>query len=223
MRLSATNIAVHHHLSCDLYLHNVYYRDKGSAQDPSELAKANFERGLEWEELLFSFLDQENLLLTIPPAPVDGNVLSANIEADDRDHFFVTGVAFWPPPELKQRFLDAGTDPVNFGLAKPDLLEITRMPSGVITWKVVDAKASKAVKVSVGSVPQCSRLNEFRRPITFKFISITSVYPTSYQSPFSCQREVQRSGFHRLTDSTRSRHPRSMTSRASISVYSNHL
>jgi hypothetical protein len=154
-RLSATNLAAHHHLSCDLYLHNVYHRPQAShnlnAQDPSELAKANFERGLEWERLLFSFLDRENLLLTIPPTPIDSDVLSANIEADDRDHFFVAGVAFWPPPALRQRFLDAGTDPVNFGLAKPDLLEISRTPLG-ITWKVVDAKASKAVKVCMSLV-----------------------------------------------------------------------
>ncbi|KAF7362302.1 AAA-12 domain-containing protein [Mycena venus] len=150
MSLSATNLAAYHHLSCDLYLRNVYRRDKDSRnkQDPSELAKASFERGLEWERLLFDFLDKENLLLTIPPVPIDGNVLSCNLEVDERDHFFVAGVTFWPPPELTQRFLDAGTDPVKFGLAKPDLLEITRAPSGVITWKVVDAKASKAVKTS---------------------------------------------------------------------------
>ncbi|KAJ7125176.1 hypothetical protein C8R44DRAFT_830984 [Mycena epipterygia] len=149
-RLSATNLAAHHHVSCDLYLHNVYHRrDKArEAQDPSELAKANFERGLDWEQsCLLPFLDRENLLLTVPPTPVDADILTANLEADDRDHFFVAGVAFWPPPELKQRFIDNGSDPVNFGLAKPDLLEITRTPHG-ITWKVVDAKASKAVKTS---------------------------------------------------------------------------
>jgi hypothetical protein len=146
-RLSATNLAAHHHLSCDLYLHNIYHRRGKNAQDPSELAKANFERGLDWEQAcLFPFLDRENLLLTVPPTPVDAGILSANIEADDRDHFFVAGVTFWPPPEMRQRFFDAGTVPVNFGLAKPDLLEITRTPHG-ITWKVVDAKASKAVKV----------------------------------------------------------------------------
>ncbi|KAJ7496852.1 hypothetical protein FB451DRAFT_1209000 [Mycena latifolia] len=150
-RLSATNLAVHHHLSCDLYLHNIYHRrgkPNNDAQDASELAKANYERGLDWEQsCLLPFLDTNNLLLTVPPAPVDADILSANIEADDRDHFFIAGVAFWPPPELKQRFLDAGADPVNFGLAKPDLLEITRTTQG-ITWKVVDAKASKAVKTS---------------------------------------------------------------------------
>lgn len=149
-RLSATNLATHHHLGgCDLYLHNVYYRRSSQAHDPSELAKANFERGLDWEQsCLLPFLDRENLLLTIPPVPVDSDVLLANLEADDRDHFFVAGLVFWPPQELKQRFLDAGTDPVNFGLAKPDLLEVTRTPHGM-TWKVIDAKASKAVKVCI--------------------------------------------------------------------------
>ncbi|KAJ6497569.1 hypothetical protein C8R45DRAFT_822435 [Mycena sanguinolenta] len=151
MSLSATNLAVYHHLNCDLYLRNVYHRGKAHTssdrQDPSELTAANFERGLEWERRLFAFLNEEDMLLTIPPVPVDGNTLQANIEADERHHFFVCGVAFWPPPELRQRFLDAGTDPVNFGLAKPDLLEIIRTPSGV-TWKVVDAKASKKVKTS---------------------------------------------------------------------------
>ncbi|KAJ7772068.1 hypothetical protein DFH07DRAFT_214825 [Mycena maculata] len=150
-RLSATNLATYHHLNCDLYLHDVYHRRdkmKPSGAQDSELAKANFERGLDWEQCcLLPFLDRENLLLTIPPMPVDGAVLGANIEADERDHFFIAGLAFWPPRELAQRFLDAGTDPVTFGLAKPDLLEITRTPHG-ITWKIIDAKASKAVKTS---------------------------------------------------------------------------
>ncbi|KAJ7686577.1 hypothetical protein B0H17DRAFT_1204242 [Mycena rosella] len=149
--LSATNLAVHHYLNCDLFLHNVYHRRAKSDahSEPSELAKANFERGLDWEQTcLFPFLDRENLLLTVPPAPVDADILSANIEADDRDHFFVAGVAFWPPPELTQRFVDAGEYPVTFGLAKPDLLEITRTPNGITRWKVIDAKASKAVKTS---------------------------------------------------------------------------
>ncbi|KAJ7169129.1 hypothetical protein C8R43DRAFT_876262 [Mycena crocata] len=146
-RLSATNLAVHHHLSCDLYLHNTYHRRDKAYQDHSELVTAQFKRGLDWEACLLPFLDRENILLTIPPSAIDGATLSANIEADDRIHFFVAGVAFWPPPELKQRFLDAGADFVNFGLAKPDLLEITRAQNGII-WKVVDAKASKAVKTS---------------------------------------------------------------------------
>ncbi|KAF7351035.1 AAA-12 domain-containing protein [Mycena sanguinolenta] len=153
MSLSATNLAVYHHLNCDLYIRNVYHRgkahDSSDRGDRSELVAANFERGLEWERRLLAFLNEEDLLLTIPPTPVDGNALQANIDADERCHFFVSGVAFWPPPELRRRFLDAGTDPVNFGLAKPDLLEIIRTPgSGVITWRIIDAKASKKVKTS---------------------------------------------------------------------------
>ncbi|KAJ7209787.1 hypothetical protein GGX14DRAFT_364698 [Mycena pura] len=148
-RLSATNLAAYHHFTCDLYLYNVYhYRGVARNADLPELSKANLERGLDWEQsCLFPFLDRGDLLLTVPSTPIDGNALSANIEADDRDHFFVAGITFWPPPELKQRFLSAGSDPVDFGLAKPDLLEITRTATGIV-WKVIDAKSSKAVKTS---------------------------------------------------------------------------
>ncbi|KAJ7490410.1 hypothetical protein B0H11DRAFT_2156635 [Mycena galericulata] len=141
--LSATNLATHHYLECDLYIHNIYHRRE------QHLSKANFKRGLDWERsCLLPFLDKENLLLTIPSTPVDGDTLAANIEADERDHFFVAGVEFWPSQELRQRFVDAGLTPVKFGLAKPDLLEIVRSADGVVTWKVVDAKASKTVKTS---------------------------------------------------------------------------
>ncbi|KAJ7647709.1 hypothetical protein FB45DRAFT_987359 [Roridomyces roridus] len=146
-RLSATNLAAHHHLNCDLYLHNVYHRrgTPSEAKEPSPLQEAAFERGLDWEACLLPFLDEQDLLLTIPSNPIDADALSANLEADDRDHFFVAGLTFWPPEQLKQKF--GAAIPVNFGLAKPDLVEITRTPHG-ITWKVVDAKASKAVKTS---------------------------------------------------------------------------
>ncbi|KAK7057619.1 AAA-12 domain-containing protein [Favolaschia claudopus] len=153
MSLTATILAAYHHLSCDLYLHNEYHRrsqkaPSKSAQELSELSKATFERGVRWEENLLSFLDRENLLLTIPRVVVSGDVLSANIDADDRDHFFIAGVEFWPPQDLEQLFVEAGAPPIQFTIAKPDLVEITRAPSGVITWKVVDAKSSKMVKTS---------------------------------------------------------------------------
>ncbi|KAJ7476303.1 hypothetical protein B0H11DRAFT_1727332 [Mycena galericulata] len=144
--LSATNLATHFHLDCDLYLHNIYRPRGTEAKEPSELTKANFKRGLDWEQsCLLPFLDRVNLLLTVPSVPLDGNVLRANIEADDREHFFVAGIEFWPPQEFIQRFLDRGVEPVHFGVAKPDLLEITRTPLGV-TWTVIDVKASKTVK-----------------------------------------------------------------------------
>ncbi|KAF8161323.1 hypothetical protein B0H34DRAFT_652731 [Crassisporium funariophilum] len=154
--LSATNLAVHQHLNCDLYIHNVY---NGStlpcitAPDtgitgPSELAKAQYKRGLDWETCLYSWLDQSQLLLKVPSMPFEANSLLENIQADDRSHFFITGLTFWPPKALlAERFAAAGTEPLNFGLAKPDLLEIKRTQEGV-RWRVIDAKASKFVKTS---------------------------------------------------------------------------
>ncbi|KAF7288721.1 AAA-12 domain-containing protein [Mycena chlorophos] len=148
MSLSATKLAAFHHYSCDLYLHNSYHLDRHkSSSAPSETAQANFQRGVSWERLLFAYLEKTELLLTVPPRPIDGATLSVNIELDDREHFFISGVEFWPPAELFERFARAGSMPVNFGLAKPDLLEITRTPSTIL-WRVIDAKASQAVKTS---------------------------------------------------------------------------
>ncbi|KAF9012543.1 hypothetical protein BDQ17DRAFT_1344125 [Cyathus striatus] len=98
----------YHHLNCDLH-------EKSDTNPESELSKAQFQRGIEWEETL---------------------------------SFFIAGLNLWPPmDELHTMFLDAGSEPVKFGLAKPDLVEITRTED-CITWKVIDAKASKRVKTS---------------------------------------------------------------------------
>lgn len=66
--LSATNLATSHHLGCDLYLHHAYHGSdlaKGRLSLPSELSKAQFERGNDWESTLFTWLDEEGLLLTV--------------------------------------------------------------------------------------------------------------------------------------------------------------
>ncbi|KAG2016116.1 hypothetical protein CC2G_009317 [Coprinopsis cinerea AmutBmut pab1-1] len=154
--LSATNLAVHHHLNCDLYLHNVYHKKNPrpststAIQDASEkaLLEARYKRGLEWESTLYSWLDESNLLLKVPSTPVEAGILMENILADDRDHFFITGLTFKAPADqLVRRFAQHGHDPVNFGLAKPDLIEVRRTATGA-RWKVIDAKASQAIKTS---------------------------------------------------------------------------
>ena len=150
--LSATNLAIYHHLSCDLYLHNVYHGPAGPrpTSTSSEILKAQFERGTDWESLLFSWLDKGCLLLrvlTVPSIPLQANKLREDIQADGRMHFFIAGLTFWPPKEaLKAHFLENGTECVNFGLAKLDLLEIILGDDGCITWKV-EVKASNVVKV----------------------------------------------------------------------------
>lgn len=152
--LSATNIAAYHHLNCDLFLHNIYHGSAGGSSHgvvpPSELSEAQFERGLDWESALFKWLGNEvNSLLQVPSTPLQAEYLRENIEFDDRDHFFIAGLTFWPPQDaFASEFAKEGNDPVTFSLAKPDLLEITRSKDGNgVTWKVIDAKASKAVKV----------------------------------------------------------------------------
>lgn len=148
--LSATNLADYQHLNCDLYIHNVYNSSRQGTPEtsPSELTKAQCKRGLDWETSLYSWLDHSNLLLKVPSIPLEANSLLENIQADDRNHFFITGLSFWPPKaELTEMFTRAETEPFNFSLARPDLLEIKRTEDGVITWRVLDAKASKHVKV----------------------------------------------------------------------------
>lgn len=148
--LSATNIAIYHHLNCDLYLWNTYNEPittTDSPQDLPELSKAQFHRGEDWESTLFAWLDQSNLLLRVPPIPMEADVLMENILADDRDHFFIAGLRFWPPQDaFTKRYEALGFQPVKFGLGKPDLVEVVRK-NGKVVWKVIDAKASKTVKV----------------------------------------------------------------------------
>ena len=152
--LSATNLASAHHLNCDLYLHHVYHGSPDSQHNrlstPSELSKAQFARGNDWEWTLFRWLDEEGLLLTVHSGALGADDIFEIIQFDDRDHFFVAGLTFRPPKDaLAAEFLKAGTDPVAFGLAKPDLVEIRRSQDGTIIWTIIDAKASQSMKVVI--------------------------------------------------------------------------
>lgn len=150
--LSATNLANYHHFNCDLYLNNIYNdrsveKSVKSAKAVDEVSKAQFKRGNDWEACLFTWLSEHDLLLRVPSNPLVAADLIENLALDEREHFFVAGLSFCPPEkEFAKRFALAGNAPVNFGIAKPDLLEIKRTPNGV-TWKVIDAKASSGVKV----------------------------------------------------------------------------
>lgn len=148
--LSATNLASAHHLGCDLYLHHAYHGSDtphSRQNQPSELSKAQFARGNDWESTLLNWLDDEGVLLTIRSSPLEADEIFEILQFDERDHFFIAGLSFRPPKNLAAEFLKAGAQPVTFGVAKPDLVEITRGEDGTITWKVIDAKASEAMKV----------------------------------------------------------------------------
>jgi hypothetical protein len=151
--LTATNLAVYQHLNCDLYIYNVSSASASSgspgSSSPSEISRAHCKRGLDWETALYSWLDRSDLLLKVPSMPLEGRSLLENILADDRDHFFITGLVFWPPQaKIAEKFEAEGTQPLAFGLAKPDLLEIRRTEDGIM-WRVIDAKASRYVKVTL--------------------------------------------------------------------------
>ena len=148
--LTATDLSAHQHLSCDLYLHNIYHRKSAPANraGPSEITKAHFQRGFDWEVFLLSWLDESGLLLKVPSSPSKPDRLLENILADERTHFFIAGLSFWQPQrDIDKRFSNERKEPIVFGLAKPDLLEITKTEQHIL-WRVIDAKASKHLKVS---------------------------------------------------------------------------
>ncbi|PPQ97622.1 hypothetical protein CVT26_002553 [Gymnopilus dilepis] len=151
--ITATDLAAHQHFRCDLYLHNVYHGRSVLGQDcdtrgTSTVSRAHLKRGIDWEASLLSWLEKSNLLLRVPPRPIKSDGLLENILADERTHFFITGLSFWPPQHnMDQRFSQEGSEPLVFGLAKPDLLEILKTKEGIL-WRVIDAKASKRFNTS---------------------------------------------------------------------------
>lgn len=151
--LTATALAAYHHFQCDLFLHSTYHSPfrRGSLAfshpELPELTKATLNRGNDWEASLFTWLDSNGLLLRVFGGFLDGSGIQEVIEVDERSHFFVAGLSFLPPVEaFKQRFNQHGREPVQFGVAKPDLLEIKK-EGNTILWRVIDAKSSGYVKV----------------------------------------------------------------------------
>jgi hypothetical protein len=110
-RVTATNLAIHAHLQCDLYLHQSYHgvspartetsrsHIHESRKSPAAISVAAFTSGNAWESALLTHLDQLGLLLTNSGPPLSGSDIASIIDLDDRPHFFVAGISFWPPRE----------------------------------------------------------------------------------------------------------------------------
>lgn len=105
-RVTATNLAMHAHLQCDLYLHQTYHgmspeaSGKGAVErhkSPAAIPLAAFASGNTWESSLFAHLDQLGLLLTNSGPPLSGIDVASIIALDSRPHFFVAGLVFSPP------------------------------------------------------------------------------------------------------------------------------
>lgn len=98
---------------------------------------------------MFSWLDREALLLRVLGDVLSGSEIEAILELalDERDHFYVAGLCFEPPVEAFRNKYNRESA-VEFGIAKPDLVEVNKDSDGNVWWRVIDAKSSADVKES---------------------------------------------------------------------------
>ena len=147
--LVATDLGAYYHLSCQLSLWTSFHKGKVSSRSPvkpSARVMAAFSRGNEWERHLVQRLDQENLILRVSNA----STFQSQLEDDYRNHFYVIGASFKDINLFADEYRAHGHQRVAFGTLKPDFIEVwKRIENGrlVIDWHVIDAKATKAVKV----------------------------------------------------------------------------
>ena len=125
-RITATNLSVHAHLQCDLYLHQSYHHGSANteaahvierSESPAAISLAAFTSGNAWESTLLTHLDQLGLLLTNSGPPLSGLEIASIIELDNRPHVFVAGITFWPPPDrLAEEYAKHGVKPEHVSL-----------------------------------------------------------------------------------------------------------
>jgi len=157
--LSPTNVGTYYHNQCQLYVHNAFHRPPGTrnaTKAPSPLVVAQFQRGLEWEARLFRWLDVADQLVRLdataePKTALEIRDLFLDIgrELSTDKTKYIANLVF-QSPSFKKELARFRSDPagVTFGVAKPDLIKITRPSSEVITWEVIDAKSSSGLKSS---------------------------------------------------------------------------
>ncbi|EJD55311.1 P-loop containing nucleoside triphosphate hydrolase protein [Auricularia subglabra TFB-10046 SS5] len=153
-RITATNLAIYHHLHCDLYLHLSYSSRQPSQKAQkvvSEIALAQFQKGDIWERTLFDSLDAQGILIRVEvDTPLSGLQLAQLLVEVPQTETYISGLTYLPPT-FESEFASRGVRPVIFSVAKPDLVKVTRASiEGVetIIWEVIDAKSSKHVKTS---------------------------------------------------------------------------
>lgn len=147
--VTATDIGSFYHLSCQLALwktfHNGHQPGRGGRRI-SEITRATFTRGDEWERIVVRRLEEQNLILRHSASvPFDSEV-----ENDPRNHFYVIGGSFRRENLFKNEYISRGFQQVTFGTIKPDLIEVfKRVEDGklIVEWRVIDVKSSKAMKV----------------------------------------------------------------------------
>lgn len=164
--LSPTRLAIYHQNHCDWYLHQSFHRlaaipAPGTAtapsSDPSEvtapaITTAHFQRGIEWEVRLFDYLERQGQLLRLPPQLITQEQIRDIIieSVSVKNICYISNLVFQSPnfEEELAAFHSAPFPHRLFGIAKPDLIQVNRRETGVITWEVIDAKSSTSVKTS---------------------------------------------------------------------------
>jgi hypothetical protein len=164
--LSPTRLAIYHQNHCDWYLHQSFHRlASGPARevatapsgDPSEVAApaittAHFQRGIEWEARLFDHLERRGQLLRLPPQITTHEQIRHIIieSVSVKNICYISNVIF-QSPSFEEELAKFGSAPLPhrlFGIAKPDLIQVSRLETGEIAWEVIDAKSSTCIKTS---------------------------------------------------------------------------
>jgi hypothetical protein len=163
--LSPTRLAIYHQNHCDWYLHQLFHRSSVAAQgaatapsgDASEVAApaitaAQLQRGIKWEDRLFGHLERRGQLLRLPQQTItQEQIRGIMIESVSVKNICYISNVIFQSPSFEEELAEVDSTPFPhrlFGVAKPDLIQVNRLETGVITWEVIDAKSSASVKTS---------------------------------------------------------------------------
>ena len=189
--LTASNLTSFYHFGCQLELWKSFHEGhvRRRQEPPSSISRAHISRGHQWEKYLVERLDAQNLILRISRR----ESFQAQVEADQRYHFYVINSEFKDRSIFANEYLSRGTGLVPFGTFKPDFIEIwKRVDEGkpVVEYHVIDAKASYSLHVQCHCYCSKGRL-DIRRRCTFtgapcrKCFLPTSIFPQK-RPPYGC-------------------------------------
>ncbi|KAI9096652.1 hypothetical protein DFS34DRAFT_149922 [Phlyctochytrium arcticum] len=155
--LTASEIGVYYTNHCRKYLwltsaKKALKKDSQSVKvEPSALSQARFNRGYKWEDVLRKELTDQDLILHGSDELITVEQLVKLAVDDQRSHFYIVDVAI-QSPDFDRWWSGQGCQP-RFGVFKPDFIEIWKTrnekdPTIHLRWRIIDAKASRKIKIS---------------------------------------------------------------------------
>ncbi|KAJ3045110.1 hypothetical protein HDV00_011835 [Rhizophlyctis rosea] len=154
--LTATDLGRYHVHFCQKFIwlaHDARKNGKRGGAETSQLTQARFDKGNKWETRLRDRLTADGLIAHAPGTLSSINDLASLMLNESRSHYIIVDVVL-SPPDFQDQFLAHESNPINFGIFKPDFIEIHAEESPddpahrTIHWRVIDAKASRRVKIS---------------------------------------------------------------------------